>query len=67
MSAMASVLAIAQRRRETVHSPGTPPQSPKVVPTTSGSPSSSVTTPTNATPKGNTLVLGQALLQNVQG
>ncbi|XP_076264380.1 calcium/calmodulin-dependent protein kinase II isoform X3 [Rhynchophorus ferrugineus] len=50
-----------------IKGPGTPPQSPKVVPTTSGSPSSSVTTPTNATPKGNTLVLGQALLQNVQG
>ncbi|CAG9856757.1 unnamed protein product [Phyllotreta striolata] len=46
-----------------IKGPGTPPQSPRIGPTSSGSPSSSVNAP-NARP--NALNLGQALLQGVQ-
>ncbi|KAG5900668.1 hypothetical protein JTB14_005935 [Gonioctena quinquepunctata] len=42
---------------------GTPPQSPRIAPLSSGSPSSSVTA---ANPRPNPLNLGQALLQGVQ-
>ncbi|CAH0546878.1 unnamed protein product [Brassicogethes aeneus] len=47
-----------------IKGPGTPPQSPRVAPTSStGSPSSSIAT---TAPRPNALNLGQALLQNVQ-
>ncbi|XP_074025892.1 calcium/calmodulin-dependent protein kinase II isoform X4 [Leptinotarsa decemlineata] len=42
---------------------GTPPQSPRVAPVSSGSPSSSVAAPT---PRPNAMSLGQALLQGIQ-
>ncbi|XP_050511363.1 calcium/calmodulin-dependent protein kinase type II alpha chain isoform X4 [Diabrotica virgifera virgifera] len=46
--------------------PGTPPQSPRITPAASGSPSSSVSA-AQPNPRPNALNLGQALLQGVQG
>ncbi|XP_072393475.1 calcium/calmodulin-dependent protein kinase type II alpha chain isoform X5 [Diabrotica undecimpunctata] len=46
--------------------PGTPPQSPRITPAASGSPSSSVSA-AQPNPRPNALNLGQALLQSVQG
>ncbi|XP_050511360.1 calcium/calmodulin-dependent protein kinase type II alpha chain isoform X1 [Diabrotica virgifera virgifera] len=45
--------------------PGTPPQSPRITPAASGSPSSSVSA-AQPNPRPNALNLGQALLQGVQ-
>ncbi|XP_072393470.1 calcium/calmodulin-dependent protein kinase type II alpha chain isoform X1 [Diabrotica undecimpunctata] len=45
--------------------PGTPPQSPRITPAASGSPSSSVSA-AQPNPRPNALNLGQALLQSVQ-
>ncbi|XP_056638592.1 calcium/calmodulin-dependent protein kinase type II alpha chain isoform X1 [Diorhabda sublineata] len=45
--------------------PGTPPQSPRIAPASSGSPSSSISTST-PNPRPNALNVGQALLQGIQ-
>ncbi|KAJ8922299.1 hypothetical protein NQ315_004241, partial [Exocentrus adspersus] len=46
--------------------PGTPPQSPRAVAPSGGSPSSSVAASPSPSPRSNALNLGQALLQSVQ-
>ncbi|XP_050511361.1 calcium/calmodulin-dependent protein kinase type II alpha chain isoform X2 [Diabrotica virgifera virgifera] len=48
-----------------IKGPGTPPQSPRITPAASGSPSSSVSA-AQPNPRPNALNLGQALLQGVQ-
>ncbi|XP_057669506.1 calcium/calmodulin-dependent protein kinase type II alpha chain isoform X2 [Diorhabda carinulata] len=48
-----------------IKGPGTPPQSPRIAPASSGSPSSSISAST-PNPRPNALNVGQALLQGIQ-